>query len=95
MRVIVILATLLCVVCSSASYARSKHGHNNYRPEPGNQVGCSDPIMRPCEGWLKFEPSSAARTAHRIGHQRTLPPGACRHLPASTASWPKGRGGVG
>ena len=47
-----IVAALLCVVCSSAN-ARTPH------PVVSNieTSGCTDPVMRPCVGRLKIEPS--------------------------------------
>jgi hypothetical protein len=44
MKITVLLAAaLLCVVCSTASYARPRH-------HSVASTGCSDPVMRPCGG---------------------------------------------
>jgi hypothetical protein len=65
-----LVAALFCVVCSSASYARVKHGHH-YRAQPANSnlqenlAGCD--AMRPCygNGRLLYGPAESVQHASR------------------------------
>lgn len=57
-RAVILAAALSCALACLSSVAEARH----YRAQPGNQVGCSQPEMRPCDSVVrKF------RTTQRIG----------------------------
>jgi hypothetical protein len=67
MRVIVILATLLCVLFASQANARPKHHIDGVN----EMIGCADPVMRPC---------SMRSVVSRNGRTRPIRPGLRRVL---------------
>jgi hypothetical protein len=96
MRVIVILATLLCVVCSSASYADARPRHHHGATSANfAQVGCSDPVMRPCGG-----EGAQSRNLNRMlrVERRPMPPGLRRVMAEGAGrvvNWTKPRAWCG
>ena len=69
----VILAACFCALACLSSVAEARH----YRAQPGNQIGCSQPEMRPCGGGAqnRSAPPKTGKKANKHGYSSVVRPG--------------------